>query len=330
MNTVSANSFGAEAAEPGLNDIESAAARIKTIAMRTPLEQSRWLSNADQQVFLKLECFQPTGSFKLRGAAAKLTALSVDEKQRGILTVSAGNHGLAVAHCSSLLSLDATIVVPRTASRAKVESIRRYPVKLLEKGETYDDAERDARRMQAESEMTFVSPYNDREVIAGQGTVALEILDELAGCDSIVAPVGGGGLIAGIAIAAKARNPRIKIYGVEPETSPTMTRALEAGRILQIEEAPTIADGLAGNIETDSITFPIVQRLVDGMIIVSERALKESLLRVALEDHIMIEGSAAASIAALGDSRLRTGIIAAVVTGRNISLDLFSELITNR
>src|SRR5262249_39205104 len=153
-----------------------------------------------------------------------------DRHENGILTVSAGNHGLAVAHCSTLLSIDATIVVPRTASRAKVEAIRRHPVKLLEIGSSYDEAEKSARRMQLETGMTFVSPYNDPQVIAGQGTIGLEILEDLADCDGIIVPIGGGGLIAGVAIAAKSRNPKIKIYGVEPEASPTMMRALEAGR----------------------------------------------------------------------------------------------------
>jgi len=316
-----------ETDEPALSDIEDAAVRIKKIAHRTPLERSGWLSNSNREVFLKLECFQPTGSFKLRGAAARMTSLGPDRHKNGILTVSAGNHGLAVAHCSTLLSIDATIVVPRTASRAKVEAIRRHPVKLMEVGSSYDEAEKSARRMQLETGMTFISPYNDPQVIAGQGTIGLEILEDLADCDVIIVPIGGGGLIAGVAIAAKSRNPKIKIYGVEPEASPTMMRALEAGGIIEVAEEPTIADGLAGNVEEGSMTFPIIQRLLDDLILVSEAALRKSLLQIAREDHLMIEASAAASIAALEDSRLRDGRIAAVVTGRNITLDLFSSVL---
>src|SRR5262249_46023446 len=139
-------------------------------------------------------------------------------------------------------------------------------------------------------------------------------------------PIGGGGLIAGVAIAAKSRNPKIRIYGVEPEASPTMMRALEAGRIIEVAEEPTIADGLAGNAEEGSMTFPIIQRLFDDLILVSEAALRKALLQIASEDHLMIEGSAAASIAALEDSKLRDGKIAAVVTGKNITLDLFSSV----
>src|SRR5215216_2209381 len=206
-----------------IKEIEQARARISNVARRTPVERSMWLSNElGREVWLKLECFQVTGAFKIRGAMARLSRLSEAEKARGILTVSAGNHGLAVAHCAQALSLSATIVVPESASRAKVAGLRRYPVTLVERGASYDEAERIARQMERETGATFVSPYNDEDVIAGQGTIALEMIEDAPPIDSILAPVGGGGLIAGIAIAAKAINPRIKVYGVEPKASPTM------------------------------------------------------------------------------------------------------------
>jgi threonine dehydratase len=309
-------------------DIRQARERIGSTARRTPLERSRWLSaEHGREVFLKLECFQLTGSFKIRGAMAKLSALTPDERSHGVLTVSAGNHGLAVAHCSEVLRLDATIVVPETASQAKVASIRRYPVTLIERGATYDDAERAAREMERESGLTFVSPYNDREVIAGQGTIGLEILEDSPGIDVVVVPVGGGGLLAGVAIAAKAINPRIKVYGAEPLASPTMTAAIDAGHVIEIEEQATVADGCAGNIEPGSMTFPIIQRLVDGIILVSEDSIRTAIARIAREDHLMIEGSAAVSVAALGDARLEGKSVAAIVSGRNISLDLVIEVI---
>lgn len=311
-----------------LDDIRQAAERIKTIARRTPLERSRWLSSElNGDVLLKLECLQLTGSFKLRGAMAKLSRLTEEERRRGVLTVSAGNHGLAVAHCAEALKLDARIVVPRSASRAKVEAIRRYPVTLIECGETYDEAERAARRMESDSGATFVSPYNDPEVIAGQGTVALEILEDAPDVDAIIVPVGGGGLIAGVAIAAKALHPHVKVYGAEPATTATMSAALAAGRIVEIIEEETIADGLAGNIEPGSMTFPITRDLIDGMIAVDEAAIRRALARVAREDHLMIEGSAAVSIAALSDARLQGQRVAAIITGRNITLDLFTRLV---
>src|SRR5436853_3683946 len=247
-----------------LEDIQRAAERIKTTARRTPLERSRWLSSElHGDVLLKLECLQLTGSFKLRGALAKLSRLTEEERGRGVLTVSAGNHGLAVAHCAEALKLDARIVMPRTASRAKVEAIRRYPVTLIECGETHDEAERAARRMERESGAIFASPYNDPEVIAGQGTIALEILEDAPDLDAIIVPVGGGGLIAGVAIVAKALQPHVKVHGAEPAATATMSAALAAGRLVEIIEEETIADGLAGNIEPGSMTFAITRDLID-------------------------------------------------------------------
>ena len=310
-----------------LDRIRRARTRIASTARPTPLERSRWLSDGHgRDVFLKLECFQLTGSFKIRGAMAKVSALTEEERARGVLTVSAGNHGLAVAHCCEALGIAATIVVPKSASRAKVASIRRYPATLVERGADYDAAEREARVMDCETGATFVSPYNDPDVIAGQGTIGLEILEDLPDIDVVVTPVGGGGLLAGVAIAAKALNPQIKVYGVEPIASPTMTAALEAGHIVQIEEQETIADGCAGNVEADSITFPYIQVLVDGIILVSEDAIRNAIVSVAREDHLIIEGAAALSIAALTDPQLKGKRAAAIVTGRNISFDLFNEI----
>ena len=314
-----------------ISDIQQARERVSSIVRRTPLEHSRWLTDElKRDVFVKLECFQVTGSFKIRGAMAKLSRLTSDERERGVLCVSAGNHGLAVAHCAQALSLKATIVVPRSASRAKIAAIRRYPVTLIERGANYDEAERAAREMESEISATFVSPYNDPEVIAGQGTVALEILEDAPNIDALVVPVGGGGLLAGVAVAVKANYPHIEVYGVEPAASPTMSEALRQGRITDIKEEETIADGLAGNIEPDSITFPLIERLVDGIILVSEESIRNAIKRVASEDRIMIEGAAAASIAALDDERLNGQRAAAILTGRNISLDLFAQVVATR
>lgn|SRR6185503_3511423 len=311
-----------------INNVRRSRERISSIVRHTPLEHSRRLSaELGRDVFLKLECLQLTGSFKLRGAMSKLSALTEEERSRGVLTVSAGNHGLAVAHCSEVLRLDTTIVVPESASRTKVANIRRYPVTLIERGATYDDAERAARQLESESGATFVSPYNDPEVIAGQGTVGLEILEDLPALDAIVVPVGGGGLLAGVALAARAINPRIKIFGAEPLTSPTMGAALQAGRIVEIEEQPTIADGCAGNIEPGSITFPIIQRLVDGIISVPEEEIRKAIVEFARDDHLIVEGSGAVSVAALRDPVVTGKTVVAIVSGRNISLDLFAEVI---
>ncbi|HWO02763.1 MAG TPA: threonine/serine dehydratase [Blastocatellia bacterium] len=312
-----------------LRDIDQARSRIAGVARRTPLERSRWLSSEhSREVLLKLECLQVTGSFKLRGAMSKLSHLTSGQRADGVLTISAGNHGLAVAHCAETLGIDATIVVPESASRAKVEAIRSYPVTLIERGASYDEAERAARAMQLETSATFVSPYNDEDVIAGQGTVAIEILEDAPEVEAIIVPVGGGGLIAGVAIIAKALKPDIKVYGVEPVASPTMSEALKAGRLIEVEEQETIADGLAGNVEPGSITFPIVQRLVDGIILVAEAAIQNAIARIARQDHLIIEGAAAASIAALADPRIEGRHVAAIITGRNITFELFERVVS--
>ena len=175
--------------------------------------------------------------------------------------------------------------------------------------------------------MTFISPYNDAEVIAGQGTIGLELLADAPDLNAVIVPVGGGGLIAGILIAIKSQKPNVKIYGVEPAASPTMQSALDAGHLVVIPEEPTIADGLAGNVEADSMTFPIIQSLVDGMIQVDEQAIREAIAGAAREEHLMIEGSAAAAIAALADPRVEFGSVAAIITGRNMSLDLFLDVV---
>ncbi|HEY6333169.1 MAG TPA: threonine/serine dehydratase [Blastocatellia bacterium] len=309
-----------------LDSVQAARDRIAKYVCRTPLEQARWLSR-NGEVFLKLECFQITGSFKLRGATAKLTALSEEEKNRGILSVSAGNHGLGLARAAKWLGLSATIVVPKTASPAKVEGIRRYGVNLIERGTSYDEAERASRALERQTEMTFVSPYNDPDVIAGQGTVAIEILEANPDIDAILVPVGGGGLLAGILVAAKAIKPDIKVYGVEPVATPTMTCALKAGEIVEVVEEPTIADGLAGNIEPNSMTFPIIQKLVDGIILVDEASICRAMTDLAFNQHVITEGSAAAALAAVSDPRLNNLKVAAVLTGRNINLDLFLDVV---
>jgi threonine dehydratase len=314
-----------------IKEVEAARERIGSLIRRTPLEYSRSLSKVlGCDVYLKLECFQTTGSFKLRGALAKISTLSEEEKALGVLTVSAGNHGLAVAHCADMLKLNATIVVPKSASRAKVEAIHRYNVELIERGANYDEAEHLARQMQSETGKTFISPYNDAEVIAGQGTLALEILEDLPQTDAIIASVGGGGLIAGIATAAKARKPQIKIYGAESSASPTMREALAAGRIIEIEEEETIADGLAGNIEQGSITFPIVQEYVDEILTVSEEEIAKALAEFAHEQYIRIEGSAAVALAALHQAGIKGQCVAVIISGRNISLDLYSRIIAGQ
>lgn len=308
---------------PSLADIRRAADRIQPHLLRTPLERARFLPG---DIYLKLECFQPTGSFKLRGALAKLTVLPKGTGR--VIAVSAGNHGLAVAHGAEQLGIEATIVVPKTAVRTKVEAIRRYPVELLEIGQSYDEAERAARRLAEERRLPFVSPYNDADVIAGQATIALELLEEQPELEVIVAPAGGGGLLAGLAIAAKAIRPSVRVIGAGAAASCAIKAGLEAGWIVEIADRPTIADGLAGNLEPDAITFEPIQRLVERVIAVGEDAIAKAIVAAAEHAHLMIEGSAAVALAALTDpefpsTKARTAV---VITGRNIDYSRFLAL----
>ena len=290
----------------------------------TPLERSAALSAAHgADVRLKLECWQPTGSFKLRGALAALTALTAEERARGVLAISAGNHGQAVAWGAAALGLAATVVVPTSASRTKVQAMQAYPITVLERGADYDEAERLARALAAEQGRVFVSPYNDAAVVAGQGTIARELLADWPELEAVVVPCGGGGLLAGIALALKALAPHVRVYGAEPEASPTMRAALAAGGLVAIAEQPTIADGLSGNVEPGSLTYPLIAAHVDGLVAVSEAAIREAMRAVAAHDHLIIEGSAAVAVAALGALPIAGRRAAVIVSGRNVTLDTF-------
>jgi threonine dehydratase len=286
---------------PTREDVRAAAERIRPFLPPTPLVASDGFA-------LKLETFQPTGSFKVRGALAALTAL--DEP---IVCASAGNHGLGVAWAAAQLGLDATIVVAETASPAKIDAIRGFPVTLVLHGADYDEAERHALSLPGR----YVSPYNDRDVIAGQGTVALELED----ADTIVVPIGGGGLAAGVGLATDAR-----VVGVVPEASPAMQAAVAAGRVVEVEVRDTIADGLAGNIEPGSVTVELCARHVDEIVAVSEDEILDAMRFLVRSHGLVAEGAGAAAVAALRSGRIRPqGNTVALVTGRNVTLETFAR-----
>jgi threonine dehydratase len=298
---------------------------------RTPLERSLWLSEvAGGDVSLKLECYQPTGSFKVRGALSAISALSPEQRARGVITASAGNHGLGVAYAASRLGVEAAVVVPDNASAAKVAALERFPITLLRGGESYDTAEQKALDLSAESGAIFVSPYNDLRVIAGQGTIGIELLEDVPDLNVVLVPVGGGGLISGIGSWLKAINPAIQIIGVQSEASPAMERALAAGKLVQIPILPTIADGLAANIQRDSITFDLASELVDRVVLVSEEEIEAAVSESFHELHLALEGSAVVGIAAILNGRI-TGLegkrTALVITGRNIASDRLQEVL---
>ena len=281
-------------------------------------------------MFLKIETLQPTFSYKIRGAFNAVLRLV---EQRGadvppLVTASAGNHGRALAHAARAAGLPLTVYVPVDAPRTKVDAIRQDGADVRACRD-YDEAELLAKRHAAEGSVLFVSPYSHPDVIAGAGTVGLEILEEQPGIDTIVVPVGGGGLVSGIAIAVSARAPRSTVVGVEVEASSPFTHSLAAGRIVPIDVRPTLADGLSGNLDPDTVTFDIVRRLVGRIALVSERQLGDTIGGLVREERLITEGAGAAAAAAIlsGAVETRSRRTAVILSGANIDLDKLKTLI---
>ena len=311
-------------------EIVAARRRIRSSIDATPLHESAWLSAAAAApAWLKLECVQLTGSFKIRGAINALGRLTAGieagtpggPSAAAVVTASAGNHGRAVALAAQMFGLKATVFVPRDAPRAKVDAIRRHGAELREEA-TYDEAEHAAKEYARETGRPFVSPYNHPDVIAGAGTIALEIFEAHPSTGTIVVPIGGAGLISGIAIAAKSIAPATRIVGVEVEASCAFLQSVRNGRIATIEPGPTLADGLGGNMDPDTITFAIVQRYVDDIVTVTEMELAEGLRGLAREEHLITEGAGAAATAAVLAGKVGVrGDLVAIVSGANIDFD---------
>ncbi len=316
---------------PTPGDILAAAARLRGIALDTPLDPAPALAVASgaAEVRLKLEALQPTGSFKTRGAHNRIAILSA-ARERGegpdlpVVTASSGNHGIAVAQAAARYGLRATILVGAGVSPAKLERLRGLESDLVTveiAGRDSDDAEAEARRRDELGAATYVSPYHDPDVIAGQGTIGLEILADWPECDAILAPIGGGGLIAGIGTWAKSIRPDLRLVGIQPSASPPMYAYFESGSTKPMPIAPTLADGVAGNIWRGSITWNLCRRLVDEVVLVDEDEIAAAMRWALLEQHLLLEGSAVLGIAAL---RLRraSGLegrrVAVVCTGRNV------------
>jgi threonine dehydratase len=307
---------------PVLRDIVAARQRIRDRVDATPLRPSEWLTRvAGAPVALKLECVQPTGSFKLRGAVNALLELAATAvAPRAVVTASAGNHGRAVAHAARILGMHATVFAPHDAPQAKLAPISRDGADLRREA-SYDAAEAAARAFATDNGLPFVSPYNDADVIAGAGTIALELFEADPAIQTIVVPVGGGGLASGIGIAAKAISPRARLIGVETEASHAMLASLRAGRITSIEPQPTLADGLAGNLEAGAVTFEIVRRYVDEIVVVSEEEIARAIAGLVAEEHVIAEGAGAVAAAAILARRVHPpGATVALVTGGNIDV----------
>ena len=313
-------------------EIYLAQRRIQSIVRRTPLEPSLFFSDAcGGEVYLKLENLQLTGSFKIRGALNKMLQLSPQERRRGVVTASAGNHAQGIGYGAKMLGIEATIVVPQNTPKTKIEAIRRYGVDLMIHGENYDEAEKKARQLERELSKVYVSPYNDYDIIAGQGTVGLEMWEQQSNLEVVLVPVGGGGLISGIAIALKSLNPDIEVIGVQSKASPVMYESMKQGRIVEVPIEESIAEGLHGGIEKGSVTFDLVKELVDDIILVEEADIETTIALFLEHHHQVAEGAGAVGLATLmgSEKRFNGRRIGVVISGGNIDISLIKEILNS-
>jgi threonine dehydratase len=320
------------AARLTLEDVFRARRVVSRYLSPTPLRSAFCLR--PRPAWLKLECWQPTGSFKVRGAIHFLASLSAEQRRAGVVAASAGNHALGVAFAARILggSLEATLFVPRTAPRAKVEKLRSFPVTVREDGETYDDAHALALAHARETGATYVHAFEDPRTAAGQGTVALEILEEMPEVGTIIIPVGGGGLISAMAAAVKDRAKGIRIVAVQPEASPSLRDSIREGRALvEYAAGPTLADGLAGGI--GEIVFAH-RDLIDEVVVAPEKEIEDAIVALLAEDQVVAEGSGAAGVAALRAGLVESAAdgrpVVAVVTGGNIDAAVLARLLQRR
>lgn len=315
-----------------LSDIYKARQIIEPYTRRTPLVHSTSLSEiAGAEIWLKMENMQVTGSFKMRGASNKMMQLSDAEKAAGVVTVSTGNHGRALAALALKTGIRAVICGPSSVPRNKTEAISGLGAEVRLIGDTQDDAQLEADRLVAEEGLTWVAPFDDPTIIAGQGTIALEIVEELPDVDAIVVPLAGGGLLSGIAVGAKSVNPRIEVIGTSMEVEPGMVKSLEAGQPVSVDEFPSLADALGGSIGLNNrYTFSLVRELMDEAVLIAEDELAPTMRHILRHEGIVIEGGSAAAPAAAYTgklARLRGKKIAVVISSRNIDPQQFQDVV---
>jgi threonine dehydratase len=312
-----------------LKEIQEARARIVGVAYRTPLYHCPRLSEtANAQVYLKLESYQPIRVFKIRGAANKILQLNPDERKHGLVAASSGNHGLAVSYLAKLTGTHATIVVPTNAVEEKVNAIEEYGATVVKHGLYHDQRFEKALEIQKATGAILIPPFDDPHIIAGQGTAGLEICEDLPDVSMVVVPIGGGGLIAGIATAVKSLKPNVKVVGVEPEKASSMYQSVKDGKIARLSDTTSIADGLATR-EPGLLTYALVKQYVDRIVLVSEEAIERAVFTAMKECHLVIEPSAAAVIAALEKLQPKPEEkVVLVVSGGNVSLKTLASILT--
>jgi threonine dehydratase len=313
-----------------LDDVRAARERIDDVVIRTPCTRALTFEDvADCRLHFKLENLQRTGSFKDRGSLNRLLDLSEDERRRGVVTASAGNHAQAVAYHTQRLGIPCTVVMPEIAPLVKVVRTRAFGARVLQYGQVLDDSAIEARRLVDEEGVSMIHPFDDPRVIAGQGTMGLEIVEQLPEVDTIVVPIGGGGMISGIAVAAKALRPSVRVIGVEVEAAPSARASRDAGEIVKITSADTIADGIATKRVGDH-TFPIIEALVDDLVVVGEEATASAVLMLLERQRMVVEGGGAVGVAALIEGRIRVRPgerVAVVLSGGNIDINRVARII---
>ena len=304
--------------------------RIREHILETAMEYSPHLSKViDGEVYLKLDLMQKTGSFKFRGATSKIMSLTEEELSRGVLAASTGNYALAVAAAAKIRGSRATIYVAEDIVPARLELIKSHGVDVVVYGKEAWDAEKKARQVAEEENKIYVSPYNDPIVVGGQGTCGLEISTQLPDLDAAFFAVGAGGLCGGSAGWLKSFNPDIEVFGVSPENSPIMYESVKAGKIIEMDFSPTLADTCAGGVDLDSPTLELLQKYTDEIILLTEQEIEDSI-RLLFEQHRLVaEGSAALSVGALlkRKNSFRGKKVVLTICGRNIGLDLFKQII---
>jgi len=312
-----------------LPDIQAALGRIRSSIYLSPCARSEHFSQSTaNHVYLKLDNLQRTGAFKERGALNKLLSLTPEERGRGVIAASAGNHAQGVAYHAGKLGIRAQIVMPLSTPLIKVSSTRGYGADVVLHGANYDEACEEALRRSNQDSITFVHPFDDETVIAGQGTIGLEIMQQVPDVEAVVVPIGGGGLIGGIACAVKESNPKVQVFGVQPSRLPSMKVAVAEGKPVTINAASTIADGIAVRRSGDR-TLPLVQKYVDDIVTVEEEEIANAILLLLEREKTLAEGAGAAAIAALVNRKLSLieKKVAVLVCGGNIDVTLLSRII---
>ncbi len=310
-------------------EVKKAEKRIRKFIRKTPLEFSPYLSQVCKcNVYLKLESEQLTGSFKIRGAFNKLLSCK-NEFKKGFFTASTGNHGKAVGFVSKMLDIKGTVYVPEKVSKAKLEILRSYDIKIKRYDGTSGETEIHARRIAEKRGIPFISPYNDMDIVAGQGTVGIEILADLPNVDVILVCIGGGGLISGIAGYLKHKNKKIKVIGCEPANSCAMSASIKAGKVIDVRHRLTLSDGSAGGVEPDSITFDFCKKYVDEYVQVSEKEIRDGMALIIEKHHKIVEGAAAVPVASLIKKKnlFANKNVVVVLSGLGVGIDTIRKVI---